>query len=194
VDFLNDKKSVAVAALGEKRFTELICIPQPHLVESYILPEKTVKYSFNPNHKDGEKKYYTFRDNFGFGANAPSTHTVLELALNNLANPSEFLFKCTLKEIGFNFEYCYRLVSSTDPNNIFYLIHGFPSENHVWHLRFFENDRGVLQPDPVASLFTIYLNKGSVDRKNFCERKQKAIPTITNLPTQFTLRGASSYQ
>ena len=40
VDFLNDKKSVAVAALGKKGFTELICIPQPHLVESYILPEK----------------------------------------------------------------------------------------------------------------------------------------------------------
>lgn len=27
MDFLNDKKSVAVAALGKKGFTELICIP-----------------------------------------------------------------------------------------------------------------------------------------------------------------------
>ena len=46
VDSLNDKKSLAVAALGKKGFQELICIPQPHMVESYILPGKTVRLFF----------------------------------------------------------------------------------------------------------------------------------------------------
>jgi len=40
VDYLIAHKTFAVGALGEEHFKEHLWIPQPHLVESYILPEK----------------------------------------------------------------------------------------------------------------------------------------------------------
>jgi len=113
---------------------------------------------------------------------------VLELALNNLANPREFLFKCTRKARRFTFEYCCRLISSTDQNKIYYI-------THVWHSKLFKNDRGVMQPDIVASLSTIYLSsKGNVERRAFCERRQKAIPTSIDFPTNFMSQNVSSSQ
>ncbi len=187
ITFFNDRKDSFIKNKGEDRFKEFFGLPQPHLVESYILPEKAVKYSFDPLHQRGREKFYLFRKYYGFGANPLSINNVLELCLRNLANPSEFLFRSSLKESGFFFEYCCRLLSATDPSKIFYL-------THVWQFKFFQDDRGLLKTDPVASPVTFYLSKGNVAMRDFCERKQEAVLTGVSSLTDYTLDDPSRSQ